>query len=132
LQITAVKSFITLAPGATFVSLFFQLLTNVRLGLCLLLRRLRSISVDIKLRLHVPFGCAFWLFVWLPSEIAMQNRKCSFRGLYFKTFFSAVFKDFRNKLEYFVSGKSLQPSLMFGGKAEAYLSEAPLRGSTLW
>ncbi len=32
----------------------------------------------------------------------------------------------------FVSGKSFQPSLMFAGKARAYLSEASFMCFTLW
>ncbi len=38
--------------------------------------------------------------------------------------------DFRNKLV-FVTGKPFKPSLMFAGKAGAYLIEAPFRCSTL-
>ncbi len=47
-----------------------------------------------------------------------------------KLFLSIIY-GFLKYARVFVPGKLLQPSLMFAGKAGAYLSEAPFRCSTL-
>ncbi len=44
--------------------------------------------------------------------------------------FTAVINEFSLKARAFVPGKLFKPSLMFAGKAGAYLSEAPFRCST--
>jgi hypothetical protein len=45
--------------------------------------------------------------------------------------FMSVIYECSQKARVFVPGKPFQLSLMFGGKAEAYLSEGPVRCSTL-
>ncbi len=45
--------------------------------------------------------------------------------------FTAVIYGFSYEAKVFVPGKPFQPSLMFAGKAKAYLNEAHFRCSTL-
>jgi hypothetical protein len=55
---------------------------------------------------------------------------CQRGGPVLKNFLRPKFTDFSNKLV-FVPGKPFQPCLMFVGKAGAYPSETPFRGSTI-
>jgi hypothetical protein len=65
------------------------------------------------------------------ASFCILDTRIEFPGLNVKKRFTAVIYKFSLLARVFVLGNPFQPSLMFAGKAGAYLSEAPFRCSTL-